>query len=337
MAIKSLDEKLQEINMVPVADLTDTRSAWTWETGAGMDGGILIVGHIDVPFEPAIPKQGFRREPEWLSGEGIAMSRAPLVMVLTALRALRHVRALRKLPLGVLYYLDEGRDCRYSVDLIRSAASRAKKVLVVQPGNLPASICTQRRGQRKFQLVVEGPSHRIGQQRGYEAVGWCIGKLEDIIKLSSRKDRLTVAVHDLKTEAFRTTMPYRITASIVISYIDPKMADGVEEKMNEMLTQKGVRWSFKQISDRPSLKQRRGNIQLARAFERVAKKWEIPLETKTSLLPSPAGLVPARVPVVCGLGPAAKDRYTPQEAVSRISLIQRTLLLSQYLVEELDK
>jgi D-alanine-D-alanine ligase len=337
MAIKCLDEKLQEIKMVPVADLTDPRFAWTWETSAGMDGGILIVGHMDVPFEPDIPMQGFRRDPEWLYGEGVAMSRAPLVMVLTALRALRHVRALRKLPLGVLYYLDDGQDCRYSADLIRSAASRAKKVLVVEPGNVTASIFTQRRGQRKYQLLVEGPPQRIGQEKGNNAIAWCIGKLEDIIGLSSRKDRLTVAVQDIKTESFRTTLPHRITASLVVSYLDPKLADATEEKIDVMLRQKGIRYSFKQISERPPLKQRRGNVQLARAFERIAKKWEIPMGTKSSLLPSVAGLVPARVPVMCGLGPSAKDRYTPQEAISRISLIQRTLLLSQYLVEELGK
>jgi D-alanine-D-alanine ligase len=86
-------------------------------------------------------------------------------MVLSALGALRHALVLRKLPLGVLYYLDEGRDCRYSADLIRAAASRAKKVLVVQPGIHTAGICTQRRGLRKYQLVVEGPSERIGRQR----------------------------------------------------------------------------------------------------------------------------------------------------------------------------
>jgi D-alanine-D-alanine ligase len=148
---------------------------------------------------------------------------------------------------------------------------------------------------------------------------------------------LTVAVQDIKTESFQTTTPHRITASLVVSYLDLKLADAVEEKINEVLRQKGVRWSFKQISDRPPLKQRRGNTQLARAVERVAKKWEIPVELKTSLLPSVAGLVPARVPVLCGLGPSAKDRYAPQEAVSRISLIQRTLLLSQYLVEETSK
>jgi len=337
MAIKSLDTKLQEIKMVPVANLTDARSTWTWETSGGMDGGTLIIGHIDVPFEPSIPIQGFRRDPEWLYGEGVAMSRAPLVMTLFALRALRHVRALRKLPLGVLYYLDEGRDCRYSENLIREAASRAKRVLILQPGSRPANICTQRRGQRKYQLVVEGVSPGIGQKKNLDAVGWCIRKLDDIISLSSRKDRLTVAVHDMKTDSFRTTLPHRISVSLVLSYLDPKIADATEEKINGILKQKGARWSFKQISERPPLKQRRGNVQLARAIERVAQKWEIPMGVESSVLPSAAGLVPAKVPVICGLGPVAKDRYTPQEAVSRISLIQRTLLLSQYLVEELSK
>lgn len=337
MAVKHLDAKLQEIKMMPVADLTDTRSTWTWETRAGLDGGILIIGHIDVPFEPDIPIQGFRRDPEWLYGEGVAMSRAPLVMVLSALRALRHALVLRKLPLGVLYYLDEGRDCRYSAELIRSAASRAKKVLVVQPGSLPADICTQRRGQRKYQLVVEGPSERIGRQKDFNAVNWCIGKLADIISLSSRKDRLTIAVQNMKTESFRNTIPHRITANLVLSYLEPKTANATEEKISGILRQKGIRWSFKQISERPPLKQKKGNVQLARAFERVAKKWEIPMEINSSVLPSAAGLVPAGIPVICGLGPVAKDRSTPQEAVSRISLIQRTLLLSQYLVEALNK
>jgi D-alanine-D-alanine ligase len=146
-----------------------------------------------------------------------------------------------------------------------------------------------------------------------------------------------VAVQDMKTESFRNTTPHRVTVSLVISYLDTKTADAAEEKINQILHHKGIRWSFKQVSERPPLKQRRGNTQLARAFERVAKKWEIPLEITSSVLPSAAGLVPARIPALCGLGPVARERSTPHEAVSRISLIQRTLLLSQYLVEELKK
>jgi D-alanine-D-alanine ligase len=46
-------------------------------------------------------------------------------------------------------------------------------------------------------------------------------------------------------------------------------------------------------------------------------------------------LVPLEVPVICGIGPVARDLYTPREAVNRISLIQRTLLIAEFLAEEL--
>ncbi|NIR61697.1 MAG: hypothetical protein GWO02_20505, partial [Gammaproteobacteria bacterium] len=59
----------------------------------------------------------FRKEPEWLYGEGIGSSRAPLVMLEFALRALRRARRLKRSRLGVLLYMDEGRDARYSAKL----------------------------------------------------------------------------------------------------------------------------------------------------------------------------------------------------------------------------
>jgi D-alanine-D-alanine ligase len=318
--------------------LTDDRSAWTWETTAGLDGGTLIIGHIDVPFEHDVHSQNFRRDPEWLYGEGIAMSRAPLVMMLFALRALRHNRLLRKLPLGVLYYLDEGRDCRYSAEIIQKAASKAKQVLVLRPGSPPANIRTQRRGQRKYQLVVEGHPHRIGQQqKTIDVVRWCIDKLTKLTNLSSRKDRLALGVVDIETESFRITLPHRVVVTLVLSYFDPKLADDTEENIYTILGKKTVRWSLEKISERPPMRQRRGNVRLGKALTEVAKKWDIPFGVESSVVPSVAGLVPAKVPVICGFGPVAKDRYTSQEAVSRISLIQRTLLLSEFLAEELKK
>jgi D-alanine-D-alanine ligase len=338
MVVKKLDLRLQDIKMNPVVDLTYDRSAWTWETDAGLEGGTLIVGHIDVPFEKDVPIQSFHRDPEWLYGEGIAMSRAPLAMMLFALRALRHNRLLRKLPLGVLYYLDEGRDCRYSADIIRRAASKAKRVLVLRPGSPPANIRTQRRGQRKYQLVVEGSPQRIGQkQKAFDVVRWCMDKLEKLTSLSSRKDHLALAVSDIETESFRITLPHRMVVTLVLSYLDPKLADATEENIHTILGKKVVRWSLEKISERPPMRQRRGNVRLAKELEEIAGKWEIPLGVESSVVPSVAGLIPAKVPVVCGLGPVAKDRYTSQEAVSRIGLIQRTLLLSEFLAEDLKK
>jgi len=85
------------------------------------------------------------------------------------------------------------------------------------------------------------------------------------------------------------------------------------------------------------MKERRNNLGLARSLAAVAQKWEIPLAQESSVWPSVGGLVPPRIPVVCGAGPVSKDLYTPQEAVNRASLIQRTLLIAQFLAKDIRK
>lgn len=338
-AAKKLEKRLEEIKMRPVEEFTDRRrSVLTWETRAGMEGGTLFIGHLDVPLEPNVPTQLFRREPEWLYGEGIGMSRAPLVLIEFALRSLRHYRALQKLPIGVLFYSDEGRDCRYSTDIIRNAASKAQRVLILRPGTINDKIIIQRRGQRKYQLILEGKPKRLGQQQKFpDVLLWFCEQLQKLSELSSRKDRIALSAVDIKTDAFPMLLPHRVTANLMLSYPDPKVADGIEEKMKEILSIKGLKCELERISDRPPMKERRNNLSLAKSLAAVAKEWEIPFVEESSVWPSVGGLVPARIPVACGLGPVSRDLYTPQEAVNRASLIQRTLLIAQFLAKDVKK
>ncbi|MHC4092756.1 MAG: ATP-grasp domain-containing protein, partial [Planctomycetota bacterium] len=179
-----------DLGMRPVKEFTDERAAWTWETAKGFDGGTLFVGHLDVPADAEVPPQRFRPEPEWLFGDGVGSSRAPLVMLQFALRSLRSMRQLRRLPLGVLYYTDEGRDARYSASTIRAAAARAKRVLVLRPGNVGDSVVTQRRGQRKYRFRVEGEALRPGRPtKKPEPLRWVLGKLEEFAQLTSQRQR----------------------------------------------------------------------------------------------------------------------------------------------------
>jgi len=336
IAIKKVDNWMQEIKMKPVTRLTDYRSAWTWETKSGIKGGTLFIGHVDVPLEQAVQGQIFRRDPEWLYGEGMGVSRAPLVMLEFVLRALRHSRMLHKLPIGVLYYLDEGRDCRYSSDTISKAASEAQRVFILRPGSGENNIRVQRRGLRRYRLIIEDKPQRIGRQRKTaKLLVWFGEKLSRLSNLSSRKDRVGLAVVDIKTDSFPMFLPHRITVMLVLSYLDLKVANAVEVKMKEILGNEGISWELEKMSERPPMKDRRINQRLAKSLADVAQEWEMSLEQESSVLPSVGGLVPAKVPVVCGIGPVAKDIYTPQEAVNRASIIQRTLLMAEFLAKDI--
>jgi len=329
-----LDDALRGLGLKPVGELTDPDAAATWQTPKGLDGGTLLVGHLDVPLDPNVPAQMFYRDAESLYGEGIGSSRAPLVSLLFALRALRRVKTLRKIPLGVLYYRDEGRDCRYSEEVIRTACGRAKRVLVLRPGNVGGKIVTGRRGQRLYRLLVEGPPLRLGRPtKRPEVLRWLFPKLEKCAQLSNRKERIAVSVLDLRTTHRPMLLPHHAKVELLASYPDESVGGQIDRQIREIFAgdRNSVKWDLELVSARPPMKERRGNLRLANALKKVAEEWEIPLQRESSVWPSAAGLIPASTAVVCGVGPIASDLFTPQESVQRISLMQRTLLLAEFL------
>jgi D-alanine-D-alanine ligase len=332
---RELGRLLGDMGLVRDESLTEPPFFHLWSTKKGLDGGVLLVAHLDVPMAREVPGAGFRREPEQLLGEGVAVSRAPLVALEFALRSVRNLRRLSRFPLGVVAYADEGDECHYSADRIRRAMSRAGKVLVLRPGSSPDRLVTQRRGQRRYRLAVEGrPPRPGGSQKRPEPLRWAAAKLEELAQLSSRKDHLSVSTVNLRTHNFPMLLPHEVTAVLLVTYLRSEAADQTEAAMRRILGKGDVRWSLERIADRPPMKERRRNVALARDLEEVARHWEIPLSHQSSVWPSVAGLVPTAVPVVCGLGPVGENLGTPQEAVHRISLVQRTLLLAQYLAQE---
>ena len=327
-----------DMGMRPVPELTDEPEAYTWETARGLDGGVLLLAHLDVPVIAAGVRQGFRRDPEWLYGEGVGRSRAPLVMLEYALRALRSIRSLRRLRIGVMLYADEGRDAMQSQHLIRQAAGRAEQVLVCRPGTVGNGILTQRRGSRRYELIVEGDRlspAQIGRRR--TVVGWTCEKLQSIGALSSPRKRISVATLDLRTERHAMFVPHRVEVSLMMSYLEPAQADETEKAMRAALGRSGPKWRLDRLDDRPPMADRPTNGLLVEALEAAAARWEIPLERESSAWPSVAGLVPPETAVVCGMAPVTRDRGTPDEAVQRISLVQRTLLLTEYLIGRLGR
>ena len=336
LAMERLDSRLNSMNLKPVKEFTDTRSCRTWQTRAGLSGGTLLIGHLDIPLDENSHRQPFRKEPEWLFGEGIGTSRAPLVMMDFALRALRFNRLLHKLPLGIMYYSDEGRENRYSEEIIREAASRAWRVLVLRPGGTRGRIFIQRRGWRKYHLTIEGPTLRPGQpSRTLDLMQWMSARLQELYRLGSRKDRVSVTIHSIATEHFPLLIPHRAKLIILVSYLDERRIPGIEASINEILMGSKFKIGLEMVSDRPPMHEKKTNLRLAQSLGEVAEEWEIPFSTESSLWPSAGGLV-RRVPVVCGLGPEPRDLYTPQEAVNRTSLIHRTLLLAEFLFSQIE-
>jgi len=331
--IDNIDKRFEELGLTPEPDLTNGSSAWTW-TNNGIEGSTLFLGHLDISLKSAIPSQNFKKAPDKLFGEGIGTSRAPLAMILWAFRALKAHKVLKKIPVAVTIYSDEGKECRYSNQVISASTGRSSRVFGLRPGNPGNKVITRRRGQRKFHLTVEGKPMRPGQgDLKSDLMKWVCMKIDKISSLSSRKDRVSVSGLEISTQAYPMLLPNHAVATILVTYPNTRKLAQIESEIKSILDEDGVSYFLDMISDRPPLNERKINSALYRELKSVADKWEIELDTDSSLIPAPSGLVPASTPVICGTGPIATNVYTPYEGVDRFSVMQRTLLLAQYLLE----
>ncbi len=336
LAIKEISQFAKELKLKPVDEFSDDRFVWAWETSKGFKGGTLLICHVDTPSSQGTHFQSFRRDPEYLYGEGIGSSRAPLTILEYALRALRMLKLLHSMHLGVLVYGDEGMDNQFSEKIIKAMAQKAARVFVLRPGNPDDSVINQRRGLACYQLNVEGQRVKLGQsKKSVQPLLWLSDKLSKLEQLSSRKNRLAVSVSDVVTDSYPMLLPHRVSAKILVNYYDLKTLSAAHNEIQNILKAKTntMKLSMEKIFDRPPMKNRKVNAKLFKDLENVAGEWDIPISKISSLWPSAAGLVPSPIPVLCGLGPIAEDLYTPQENIQRISLIQRMLLLTQYLIK----
>ncbi|MGO4886245.1 M20/M25/M40 family metallo-hydrolase [Anaerobacillus sp. MEB173] len=333
---RRLEERLKELGLQLVEEHTNGRSAWTWETKAGFKDGTLLVLPIDIPGERTGFPIPYRTEQEWIYGEGVASSRGGLVTMLSALSALNEQHLLSEKKVGVFLYSDEGRGMRYSNATLRKAAQKARQVIVLQPGFTGGKIVDQRRGAKQYSVIVEGDPMRIGKQYNQtDVLSYFIQKAEKLKKFSSRNKKLTVAVQDVHSQRYSVLLPHRVHATVVVTYLDERLADEVETQIREAFTSNanGMRAYVETLVERPPLIRKKNNPIIPQLQE-LSEKWNLPFGIETSLLPTAAGEIPANIPVVCGFAPASKNLYTPNEAIHRSELIQRSLLLALLLLEQ---
>ena len=325
---------LEDMGLLLNSELSDERDIWLWESKSKMEDGTLLIVPIDVPVNNVLAYEPFRRDPERLYGEGIASSRVPLVMLEYCLRALKHIKILQKHKLGVLLYADEGRDCEESEALIKRAMRRSQRVLVLNPATTEDKIITTRRGQRRYRVIYEGTSTKLGQKSKVPEVMQVVSsKINAIAQLNDAKARTAVSVVNLDSQAFPRCLPHRVTLTVQLSYPNNEVAEALTTKLTSILQEKALKSDVDIIASRPALVENRASQAMFRKFQSLGDEWDIPLSQGSSLSPSTAGLVPAHIPVLCGLAPMAENLHTSRESVMRISIVQRILLLTQFMVK----
>jgi len=335
--IRKLDYRLRKLKLKKSTHYTDGKSSWFWTGKNGFQNGTVFVIPADIPGNRGAYPIPFRKEPENLYGEGIASSRAGLISVLKALDALKHLGRMDNANFGVFVYGDEGLGMRYSSEILKKIGKRAKNVVVMHPGYNENKVVNQRRGTIKLKLVIEGSSLRIGSQStASNALDFLLDKSVDIKKIDKENKYLTVAIQDIQSSRYSMLIPHRVSANMFITYIDEEQAKKVETRVRKLFQtkKKGIKTYIEKLEERPPMVKSKDSERLIAELKEISEKWKIPFDVESTLLPSAAGVVSKECAVVCGMAPSSKNLYTPEESISRTELVQKTLLISQFLLKE---
>lgn len=335
-AAKRFGLEMEKLGLHEVSYFTNQRSAWTWQSKCGFQNGTLLVVPLDVPRDRGDFPTPFRREPEWLFGEGIAASRAGIVILLQALSALHAQGILADSRIGAFLYSDEGQGLLYSGSVLQQAAEQSARTIVLQPGLKGGKMIKQRRGSRKYSLLAEGDPLDAGAQEEHALVlHWLLKKINQFESLGIPGEKLTVALKEIHTEGFSTLFPHRVRSIIYTTFLKTGNADKAEEHILKILSPEddNIRAYLEKLEERPPLQYRSYTGPLIQRLNTIAGEWKLPFEVGSSMLPSAAGLIPNGIPVLCGCSPYGRNLYTPYEGVHRGELLQRTLLLALYLLE----
>ncbi len=123
--------------------------------------GVLVMGHFDtvhpVGTLAALP---FRRDGEFCYGPGVCDMKGGNFLSLEAVRQLQRASIGSPLPITFLFTSDEEVGTPSARDLVEAEASRAKYVLVPEPGRTDNGVVTGRYAIARVALQTTGrPSH----------------------------------------------------------------------------------------------------------------------------------------------------------------------------------
>ncbi len=138
------------------------------------DDGILLIGHLDTVFPlGTLEMQPFYEKYGRVFGPGTLDMKSGLVIMLTAVAALKEQGDMPDRPITMLFNTDEEMGSYHSRELIEKEAKKHALALVFEPCEyLEGSLHTWRKGTGKFTLKVQGKAAHSGgaHKKGLNAI-----------------------------------------------------------------------------------------------------------------------------------------------------------------------
>ena len=304
-------------------DVGDTRY-YTNHTGSTND--ILVLSHLDTPYSSR-DFAPFRETSIKLFGTGITESKGGIIVLLSALQALRFAKRLRRIRCGILFTSDDSMGGKHSREIISEYSKHSKCAVGMKWGDLDGGVITSASGRDDYMVEIHGTA---GEQTD-DAPGFIPAVCKKITALDKlNTEQCRVISKSLKAQTSYGGAPDYASISLVTGFTSREIGDAAYEKIrhalrrNETVTSSEV---FRSTSREPVV-ETQPTRHLYDMVDKIASEVDIRVRASHRVISSDISHVAPDVPSLEGMGPLGAGFRSADEYILRDSLLEKALLLA---------
>lgn len=289
---------------------------------------VLLLSHLDTWYDNQ-DFTPFYKVGNKLFGSGIAESKGGLLVMLTAIQALKFARKLKKIKCGILLISDDSIGGRFSKKLVHDVSNISNYIIDLKWGTEGGGIATSCSGSTRYHIDmvhVRRPDETIK-----EVIPDMCSKVLAWRKISRGIGDARITISDFTAKTSLGRAPEYGKLSLESRYSNIVQGNQFDSEIRKIAKTKidsnidvhvGKQVSREPIENNEKIKNFYGVI------EKLANLAEIKIKSEHRFATSSLCDVSVGKSVIGSMGPIGYDSRTPNENISRDSLIDRGVLLA---------
>ena len=295
---------------------------------------ILLLGNLDNNTKLS-DHEYFNVSEQKIFGTGIWENKGGLAVMIAALQALRFVKMIRKIKIGILLTTDDSLQGKFAKDLVKKYSQNSKYVLGIHGAFLDGGLVTSRSGAAVYHVNMSLAKSEDASDVA-EAMGVFYKYLHNCIDLSDRANGLAIAPQKVIMES-NITEPYaHASLNLSVRFNDMEEMKSVDHKIKKTLAKKHKKMFNLQVEGgirRPAMIKTDKVESLWKNIRKISSKLDINLREEHRWSSADINFVDNDKFVIDGLGPSGANPSKKSEFILKHSILERATLLAILLTE----
>lgn len=281
--------------------------------------------------------ENFKEHEQYLEGTGIWENKGGVAITISALQVLRFVRNLKKIKTGILLITDSSIDGRYSKNIIRQKAEKAKNILALSGSTKNGGLVLSRSGSAVYHFETKLVNKNDSENVSLTAMHFnkTIASITDI---SRNDNKNLIAPYDIYFTSNIFKLNAHGSAGISVRFNSKEEYAEIENKirkiMNVQKRSKIHQIQFEGGIKRQAMEQTEEIKNYYRKIQGLARKIDVRISKEHRWSSSDICHIEKDCPKIDGLGPVGEFLPSNNERIIRHSLVERAHLLALILSDK---